>query len=223
MSNRTKLPFYAAALLLAVATPADAGWVHFGDSIFDAQGETVKHPQRLTKVIVLPTDATGGLVEVCIGYVNNVEKNDVGKVTGSVTITDPDDNVNRLELGGGVSGGTFGECKQVDALPAGTVLEFEFRFKKFKRMRDNDRFQIAAAVAIDGANPFARQAGALSIADQDGIQKMVDWVGSGRGAALRREASGWTIDWRVPGQAFELPRTFRTIAQAVAEWCKFIE
>lgn len=219
--TRHQIPAAAAAALLLAVSPAAADWVHFSDSIFDAQGEVFKHPRQLSRVIVLPTPAEADLVEVCIGYLNNVEKRDRGKVTAKVTMTDPDDNVEVVNLGGGVNNGAYGECRGVPPMPANTIVEFDFRFKKFAQLRDDDRLQVAAAVAIDGANPFARQPGPLSIEDQEAVAKLAEWVTPGRGVALRREANGWAIDWRVGSEVFVI-EGFATIAAAVAAWCTLI-
>ena len=71
MKKSAFLTLAACGLLLIASQPASANWVHFSDSIFDALGQRVEHPSRLERIITLPTDAEGALVEGCIGYVNS--------------------------------------------------------------------------------------------------------------------------------------------------------
>ncbi len=245
LSKRLLWALVPVLALIAVA-PASADWVHFGDSRFLGGGE--KHPTALQRSIVLPTDAEGDVL-VCMGYVNNLALSNRGRVDAQVEISRQDqENPTTFGLSSNVRRNGAGDCQSVKPMKAGDVVVFNFQFKGMPRVGPKNAFQLAGAVAIDGASPLIRDvaptnpgggggggsgggggggggggttppSGALSGADQVGIVRLRQWASGSRGVQLRLQGGGrHYVDRRVSG-VISAVGPYSSIAPAVNAHC----
>ena len=123
----------ALTALVALASAAEAGWLHITSSLYQAEEEIQKHPGSLTRVLVMPRKAVEPLI--CASYVNTVGQENRGRVLVDVTIEREDGSVETLKLFGGVRKNASLSCKPTATLKTGDIVTFEFDFRKMPRLR----------------------------------------------------------------------------------------
>jgi hypothetical protein len=146
-------------LALLMSPAARAGEVLFADVVWEA-AERQQHPAEIERTIIIRED-TVGPVEICLGYINNLDDGGRGSVSALVEISRGEDGSEAIEtvnLSGKVRKNGAGKCKTVEALGIGDSVTFPFVMSDFARMDEGDVAIVAGAVAIDGGDAGKRSA-----------------------------------------------------------------
>jgi hypothetical protein len=222
----------------------EAGTVLLADNVYQADKKQ-KHPQASERTIVIRED-TEGPVEVCLGYLNNLDKASKGKISAKVEVARVEETeegssvaVETVKLAAKVRKNRVARCKSIEGLKTGDSVTFPVRFKNFPRMKKNQIVTVLGGLTIGGGEPFRNtscsagggtgdggrggRGGPLSAADQSAIVKLASWPGSGRGIQLRLQTAGrHYVDARFAGGNLSSFGPKQTIAEVVNLACTSI-
>ena len=160
--TRFKSILLAALTFTLVAAPAaHAGWLHFANSVVQAQEEVEKHPEVLAQVIVVRDEIARP--HACVAYSNSVSKGGQGRVFTNLLVTFPDGSDETLGFITGVKKNVALNCKKLKGeVPPGTTFLFEHEFRNFPRLRNNDAgidfAEIASMVSTIGEPVLGQEA-----------------------------------------------------------------
>jgi hypothetical protein len=220
----------------------EAGTVLLADNVYQADKKQ-KHPRASERTIVIRED-TEGPVEVCLGYLNNLDKASKGKISAKVEVARVEETeegssvaVETVKLAAKVRKNKVARCKSIEGLEAGDSVTFPIRFKNFPRIRKDQIVTVVSGLTIGGGEPFRNTScsagggtsggggggGALSAADQSAIVKLASWPGGGRGIQLRLQTAGrHYVDARFTGGRLSSFGPKQSIAEVVNLACASI-
>ncbi len=155
--TKSRVSVIVIGLVLLIGSRTQAAVIHFVDDVYQNLTESnTKHPRKAWRSIIIMDD-TDGAVEVCIGYVNNFQKRDKGRIVGEVKISRGAET-ETLSISGNVRRNSFGACRSIAGLSVGDTVSFHVKFKGFSRHKPGTVANWAGAVAVGGGNPFLRTA-----------------------------------------------------------------
>jgi hypothetical protein len=153
--SRVKPTLLAAlGLALLASASAEAGWLHYANSVFTATKNAQTHPQSVSQVIVLPREAVDAIL--CMGYSNTADAKSKGRVVSTATILRADGGEQVLNFAGGVKANTYLNCQDAGDLQAGDVVEVDHDLKGMPRLSSNNgpaQFADVLAVVSTAGEP----------------------------------------------------------------------
>ena len=139
-----------------LATSAQASWLFFTTSVFQAEEHKQKHPATLLQTLALPGDTITS--NLCVAYENNFKKKNKGSVQTTVLLNRGTDSIESLEeiatfeFEGNIKDNAYFKCMAVPDMERGDILFFETTFKKLPKLKikkkKTDFFVVHGSVSL---------------------------------------------------------------------------
>ncbi len=163
-ASAVALSWPGVVLAIALSSPLQATWFYSANSVFQSKAESESHPEALSQVLVMPTDAVRPLV--CVAYGNSLGKGKPGNVETAIRITTPETYdlfglpvapvVRELAIAGQVSDNSYLQCKVAPDIFAGDIVEFDHLFvgmPSFRGKGEKSEFAEISGVVSDAGEP----------------------------------------------------------------------